>query len=29
MYAQICLRPDIAYAVDMLDKYQSNSSLDH
>ena len=29
MYAQICTRPDIAYVVEMLGKYQSNSGLEH
>ncbi|XP_074311199.1 secreted RxLR effector protein 161-like [Silene latifolia] len=29
MYAQVCTRPDIAYAVGILGRYQSNSGLDH
>ncbi|XP_074306256.1 secreted RxLR effector protein 161-like [Silene latifolia] len=29
MYAQVCTRPDIAYAVGVLGRYQSNSGLDH
>ena len=29
MYAQACTRPDIAFAVGMLGRYQSNSGLDH
>ena len=29
MYAQICTRPDISFAVGMLGKYQSNPGLDH
>ena len=29
MYAQICTRPDIAYAVGTLGRYQSNSGLKH
>ncbi|XP_075088456.1 secreted RxLR effector protein 161-like [Nicotiana tabacum] len=28
-YAQVCTRPDIAFAVGMLGKYQSNLGLDH
>ncbi|RZB42467.1 Retrovirus-related Pol polyprotein from transposon TNT 1-94 [Glycine soja] len=29
MYAQVCTRPDIAFAVGMLGKYQSNPGIDH
>ncbi|KAL0428126.1 UNVERIFIED_CONTAM: Retrovirus-related Pol polyprotein from transposon TNT 1-94 [Sesamum latifolium] len=29
MYAQVCTRPDIALAVGMLGRYQSNPGLDH
>ena len=29
MYAQVCTRPDIAYAVGMLGRYQSNPGLEH
>ena len=29
IYAQICTRPDIAYAVGVLGRYQSNPSIDH
>ena len=29
MYAQVCTRPDIAFAVGMLGRYQSNPSIDH
>ena len=29
MYAQVCTRPDIAYIVGMLGRYQSNPGLDH
>ncbi|RVW62453.1 Retrovirus-related Pol polyprotein from transposon TNT 1-94 [Vitis vinifera] len=29
MYAQVCTRPDIAFAVGMLERYQSNPSIDH
>ncbi|KAL0433573.1 UNVERIFIED_CONTAM: Retrovirus-related Pol polyprotein from transposon TNT 1-94 [Sesamum latifolium] len=29
MYAQVCTRPDIAFAVGMLGRFQSNPSLDH
>ncbi|KAH9668656.1 Integrase catalytic domain-containing protein [Citrus sinensis] len=29
MYAQVCTRPDIAYVVGMLGRYQSNPGLDH
>ncbi|XP_061348346.1 secreted RxLR effector protein 161-like [Gastrolobium bilobum] len=28
-YAQVCTRPDIAFAVGVLGRYQSNSGLDH
>ncbi|XP_039141327.1 secreted RxLR effector protein 161-like [Dioscorea cayenensis subsp. rotundata] len=29
MYAQVCTRPDIAYAVGMLGRYQSNPGIYH
>ncbi|KAK4391516.1 Retrovirus-related Pol polyprotein from transposon TNT 1-94 [Sesamum angolense] len=29
MYAQVCTRPDIAFAMGILGRYQSNPSLDH
>ena len=29
MYAQACTRPDIAFAIGMLGRYQSNLGLDH
>ena len=29
MYAQVCTRPDIAFVVGMLGRYQSNPSIDH
>ena len=29
MYAQVCIRPDIAYAIGVLERYQSNSGMDH
>ena len=29
MYAQVCTRLDIAYAVEMLNRYQSNPGLEH
>ncbi|XP_074317920.1 secreted RxLR effector protein 161-like [Silene latifolia] len=29
MYAQVCTRPDIAYAVGVLGRYRSNPGLDH
>ncbi|KAL0313499.1 UNVERIFIED_CONTAM: Retrovirus-related Pol polyprotein from transposon TNT 1-94 [Sesamum radiatum] len=29
MYAQVCTRPDIAFAVGILGRYQSNPGLDH
>ncbi|XP_059633439.1 secreted RxLR effector protein 161-like [Cornus florida] len=29
MYAQVCRRPDLAYMVGMLGRYQSNPSIDH
>ena len=29
MYAQVCTRPDIAFAVGMLGRYQSNPGIDH
>ncbi|XP_051127356.1 secreted RxLR effector protein 161-like [Andrographis paniculata] len=29
MYAQVCTRSDIAYVVGVLERYQSNSSVDH
>ncbi|XP_031256213.1 secreted RxLR effector protein 161-like [Pistacia vera] len=29
MYAQVCTRPDIAFVVGMLGRYQSNPDIDH
>ena len=29
MYAQVCTRPDIAFVMGMLGRYQSNPGLDH
>jgi hypothetical protein len=29
MYAQVCTRPDIALAIGMLGRYQSNLGLEH
>ena len=29
MYAQVCIRPDIAYVVEVLGRYQSNLGMDH
>ncbi|MCI97250.1 gag-protease-integrase-RT-RNaseH polyprotein, partial [Trifolium medium] len=29
MYAQVCTRPDIAYAVGVWGRYQSNLGVDH
>ena len=29
MYAQVCTRPDVAYEVGVLGRYQSNPSIDH
>lgn len=29
MYAQVCTRPDIAFAVNMLSRYQSNAGHEH
>ncbi|KAL0334044.1 UNVERIFIED_CONTAM: Retrovirus-related Pol polyprotein from transposon TNT 1-94 [Sesamum angustifolium] len=29
MYAQVCTKPDIAFAVGILGRYQSNPDLDH
>ena len=29
MYAQVCTRPDIAFVVGVLGKYQSNPGIDH
>ena len=29
MYAQVCTRPNIAYVVGMLGRYQSNPGIDH
>ena len=29
MYAQVCKRPDITFAVGMLGRYQSNPGSDH
>ena len=29
MYAMLCTRPDICYAVGMVSRFQSNPGLDH
>ena len=29
MYAQVCIRPNIAYAIGVLGRYQCNPSMDH
>ena len=29
MYARVCTRPNISYAVGILGRYQSNSGLEH
>ena len=29
MYAMLCTRPDICYAVGVVSRFQSNSSMDH
>ena len=29
MYAMLCMRPDICYAVGIVSRYQSNPGLDH
>ena len=29
MYVQVCTRPDIAYVVEVLSRYQSNLSIGH
>ena len=29
MYVQVCTRPDIAFAISMLGRYQSNQGMDH
>ncbi|KAL6320914.1 hypothetical protein AAG906_010723 [Vitis piasezkii] len=29
MYAQVCTRPDIAFVVGMLGRYQNNPGIDH
>ena len=29
MYAQVCIRPNIAYVVGILDRYQSNPGIEH
>ncbi|XP_057958555.1 secreted RxLR effector protein 161-like [Malania oleifera] len=29
MYAQTCTRPDISFAVGMLEEYQSNPKMEH
>ena len=29
MYAQVCTRPDITFAIGMLGRYQSNSGMNH
>ncbi|KAK8559286.1 hypothetical protein V6N12_042565 [Hibiscus sabdariffa] len=29
LYAQVCTRPNIAFVIGMLERYQSNTSIDH
>ena len=29
MYAQVCTRPNIAFTIEVLGQYQSNSGMDH
>ena len=29
MYVQVCTRPDIAFAIEMLGRYQNNPSMNH
>ena len=29
IYAQVCIRPDNAFIVEMLGRYQSNPGMDH
>ena len=29
MFAQICTRPDISFATEMLGRYQSNLGMEH
>ena len=29
MYAQVCTRPNIAFVVGMLGRYQNNPGIDH
>jgi hypothetical protein len=29
VYAKVCTRPDVAYAIGILGKYQSTLGLDH
>ena len=29
LYAQVCTKPDIVFAVGVLGRYQSNPSIDH
>jgi hypothetical protein len=29
MYAMLCTRPDICYAVNIVSRYQSNPGLEH
>ena len=29
MYAQVCTRPDLAFAVGMLGRYQTNPGMEH
>ena len=29
MYARVCTRPDLAFALGMLGRYQSNPCIDH
>jgi hypothetical protein len=29
MYAQVCIRPDLAFVTRMLDRYQKNPGVSH
>jgi hypothetical protein len=29
MYAQVCIRPDLAFTIGMLGRYQKNPDIDH
>jgi hypothetical protein len=29
MYAQVCTRPDLAFVIGMLDRYQKNPDKEH